>query len=121
MGPKSRNYLTVQQPSKAASVLYYQLFPLAKNLAKSIIETCLPEVRTGFNGGQALVEIFTEQNLQHIATYSVVVRMPWLENLSWDAFPHTSMNVYQADELGRVRRHRYGSPTSATTKGCEYT
>jgi hypothetical protein len=99
-------HLTIPQPRKAASVLYYQLFPLAKKLVPSVIETCLPEERTRFNGGTALVEMFSEHKQQHLGTYRVEVRRHYPGPLGQVLFD-TAMNVYEADESGRVQRVHY--------------
>jgi hypothetical protein len=95
-------HLTIHHPVKTASALYHQLFPFAKKLAKNIIETCLPDERTGFNGGMALVEVFAENDQEHIGTYSVMVRPPYPSNSNpFDP----SINIYQADYSG----HGHGS------------
>jgi hypothetical protein len=111
-GPWDQNHAThlkIPQPRKAASVLYYQLFPLAKKLVPSVIETCLPEERTRFNGGTALVEMFSEHNQQHLGTYRVEVRRHYPGPIGQVLFD-TSMNVYEADESGKVGKEYYEKP-----------
>ncbi|MCJ1381946.1 hypothetical protein MMC17_005058 [Xylographa soralifera] len=93
-------------PDDAASMLYFRLFPTARELAQGIINTCLPEEQTGCTGGDALVELVSEDDGSRIALYTVWVRRLYPGPLGRSPFD-TAMNVYQADDSGRITRVRY--------------
>jgi hypothetical protein len=74
--PWDRNHathVTLVPAHGDVKALFEQLFQPAKKLAKSIIETCVPEARTGIYGGYALIEMFAGQHQKHLGTYRVRV------------------------------------------------
>ncbi|MCJ1404000.1 hypothetical protein MMC11_007224 [Xylographa trunciseda] len=96
----------LQPPSDAAAVLYFKLFPAAKKLAQEIIERCLPEERAGYAGGIARIALVSDNDESHSATYTVHVGRDSPGPLGRQPFD-TAMNVYQADDSGRITRTVY--------------
>ena len=87
----------------APSVLYFKTLPAARKAALAVIEKCLPEERTGYKSGVTAILIPGSDGTHDVAyTVRVSKRLPGLMGL--DSFDH-GINIYDADETGKIRRY----------------
>lgn len=99
---RGNHFLNAPMPRKAATAMYFHVWPGIREAAEKIVERCLPAEQTGFNGGEAYVDIEVEGMTRK---YNVLIQGKPPQPLGK---PETRQrwrcNVYQLNDKGKVVR-----------------